>query len=50
MFETVITYIVLPLLSISIFLIFLRLVKGPTIQDRVVAFDILSAVPIIGEY
>ena len=46
MFETVITYIVLPLLSISIFLIFLRLVKGPTIQDRVVAFDILSAVAI----
>jgi multicomponent Na+:H+ antiporter subunit F len=46
MFETIITYFVFPVLSISIFLVFIRLVIGPTIEDRVVAFDILSAIAI----
>lgn len=46
MFETVLTYIVLPILSLSILLVFLRLLKGPTIEDRIVAFDILTSIAI----
>ena len=36
----------IPVLSISIFLVFLRLVIGPTVEDRIVAFDILTAIAI----
>jgi multicomponent Na+:H+ antiporter subunit F len=46
MLENVITYFVLPVISLSILLVFIRLVKGPTIEDRIVAFDILSAIAI----
>lgn len=46
MFETVLTYIVMPIISISILLVFLRLLKGPTIEDRIVAFDILTSIAI----
>ena len=46
MFENVLAYFVMPILAISIFLIFLRLIIGPTIQDRIVAFDILSTTAI----
>ena len=46
MFEEIITYGVIPVLSISIFLVFLRLLIGPTIEDRIVAFDILTAIAI----
>ena len=46
MFEVIITYGVIPVLSISIFLVFLRLVIGPTVEDRIVAFDILTAIAI----
>jgi multicomponent Na+:H+ antiporter subunit F len=34
-------YIILPVLSLSIILVFFRFVKGPTISDRVVAVDLL---------
>ena len=46
MFIWVITYFVLPVIAVSIFLIFLRLVKGPTIEDRIVALDLLTAIGI----
>jgi multicomponent Na+:H+ antiporter subunit F len=46
MFEMVLTYFVIPVISISIFLVFIRLLKGPTIEDRVVAFDLLSSIAI----
>lgn len=46
MFEQIITYVVIPLLSVSIFLVFLRLLIGPTVEDRIVAFDILTAIAI----
>lgn len=46
MFETVITYIVMPIISLSILLVFLRLLKGPTIEDRIVAYDILTSIAI----
>ncbi len=45
-------YIILPILSVSILLIFIRFVKGPTISDRVVAVDLLvtSGIGIIAVY
>ena len=46
MFEFVLTYILMPILSLSIFLIFIRLLRGPTIEDRIVAFDILTSIAI----
>jgi multicomponent Na+:H+ antiporter subunit F len=46
MFVFVLTYFVIPVISISIFLVFIRLLKGPTIEDRVVAFDLLSSIAI----
>jgi multicomponent Na+:H+ antiporter subunit F len=38
--------IILSLLSIAIVLAFIRLVRGPTIPDRVVALDLLAALGI----
>ena len=46
MFVFVLTYFVIPVISISIFLVFIRLLKGPTIEDRVVALDLLSSIAI----
>jgi len=46
MFENIIIYFVLPTISISILLVFIRLFIGPTIEDRVVAFDLLTAIAI----
>lgn len=45
-------YIILPILVVSILLIFIRFVKGPTISDRVVAVDLLvtSGIGIIAVY
>lgn len=38
--------VVLPLLSLAILAAFVRLVRGPTLPDRVVAFDLLAAIGI----
>ena len=46
MFEAVITYFALPVISTSMLLVFVRLAKGPTIEDRIVAFDLLTAIGI----
>jgi multicomponent Na+:H+ antiporter subunit F len=46
MFETVLIYFAMPVLSASILLVFLRLLKGPTIEDRIVAFDLLTTIGI----
>lgn len=45
-------YIILPVLSLSILLVFIRFVKGPSISDRVVAVDLLvtSGIGIIAVY
>lgn len=45
-------YIILPILILSILLIFVRFVKGPSISDRVVAVDLLvtSGIGIIAVY
>ena len=42
----IIRYIALPILSISFILSFIRVIKGPELQDRVVAFDLLAIITI----
>lgn len=42
-----IAWYTLPILFVAIMLIFIRLVRGPSLPDRVVALDILSAVGIV---
>lgn len=37
-------YVILPLLSISVALVFYRLYKGPSIVDRVIALDLLITI------
>jgi multicomponent Na+:H+ antiporter subunit F len=46
MTDLLITYFVLPVLAISLVLIFLRLATGPTLPDRVVALDLLVTISI----
>lgn len=46
MFELVISYFAIPIIALSIFIVLLRVIKGPTIEDRIVAFDVLTAIGI----
>jgi multicomponent Na+:H+ antiporter subunit F len=39
-------FVILPMLSLSIMLTFVRLSLGPTVADRVVALDLLSMIGI----
>jgi multicomponent Na+:H+ antiporter subunit F len=39
-------YIILPVLTISVILVFVRFIKGPTISDRVIALDLLITIGI----
>lgn len=39
-------YVILPVLSISILLVFVRFLKGPGIVDRVIALDLLITIGI----
>ena len=45
-------YIILPILSISVLLIAVRFLKGPSIVDRVIALDLIitSGIGIIATY
>jgi multicomponent Na+:H+ antiporter subunit F len=45
-------YIILPILSISILIIFVRFLKGPTLSDRIVALDLIitAGIGIIAVY
>lgn len=38
--------VILPLLSISVLLVFVRFIKGPGISDRIVALDLLITIGI----
>jgi multicomponent Na+:H+ antiporter subunit F len=40
------TYIILPILSISALLVFIRFLLGPNLSDRVVALDLLITIGI----
>jgi len=44
---TFITTFVIPILSVSLLLVFIRLVRGPSLPDRVVALD-LTATLVMG--
>lgn len=44
--QTIAAWVVLPLLSITIALTLVRLVRGPTMPDRVVALDLMGTVGI----
>lgn len=39
-------YIILPMLSLSVVLMFIRFLKGPDIVDRVIALDLLITIGI----
>jgi len=39
-------YVILPVLAVSIVLVFIRFLKGPSIADRVVALDLLITIGI----
>jgi Multisubunit Na+/H+ antiporter, MnhF subunit len=39
-----IDYVILPILGISLVLVFIRLYKGPDIVDRVIALDLLITI------
>lgn len=39
-------YIILPVLSLSILLVFIRFFRGPSVSDRVVAVDLLVTIGI----
>lgn len=45
-------YVILPILTIAVVLIFLRFLKGPSISDRVIALDLLitTGIGIIAVY
>lgn len=37
-------YFILPVLSLSTIIVFIRFLKGPTIADRVISFDLLVTI------
>ena len=39
-------YFILPVLSLSTVIVFIRFLKGPNIADRVIAFDLLTTIGI----
>lgn len=39
-------YIILPILTISVILVFIRLFKGPSIVDRVISLDLIITIGI----
>lgn len=39
-------YVVLPMLTFSLLLVFVRFVKGPNISDRIVALDLMITIGI----
>lgn len=39
-----INYVILPILAISLMLVFVRLFKGPRVVDRVIALDLLITI------
>lgn len=44
--ENFLTYIILPILSLSSLLVFIRFLLGPNLSDRVVALDLIIVIGI----
>lgn len=39
-------YVILPILTLSVVIVFVRLVRGPSLPDRVVAIDLMNTLGI----
>lgn len=52
MIYTYLYYVILPILTLAVILIFYRFLKGPSISDRVIALDLLitTGIGIIAVY
>jgi multicomponent Na+:H+ antiporter subunit F len=52
MIYTYLYYVILPILTLAVLLIFYRFLKGPSISDRVIALDLLitTGIGIIAVY
>jgi multicomponent Na+:H+ antiporter subunit F len=46
MLEYVVTYFALPVITIAVLIVFIRLAKGPSVEDRIVALDLLTSIGI----
>lgn len=46
MLQPTIVFVVLPIIAVAVVLAFLRLVRGPSIADRVIALDLLTTIGI----
>lgn len=44
--DTYFDYFILPILTISVLLVFIRLIKGPRVVDRVIALDLIITIGI----
>jgi multicomponent Na+:H+ antiporter subunit F len=44
--NTYLDYVIFPILTISVILVFIRLVKGPEVVDRVIALDLVITIGI----
>lgn len=44
--EEFLTYIIIPVLSIAVLLVFIRFLLGPTLPDRVISLDLLITIGI----
>ncbi|MCT1529618.1 monovalent cation/H+ antiporter complex subunit F [Sphingobacterium daejeonense] len=44
--ETYFDFVILPILTISVLLVFIRLFKGPSVVDRVMALDLIITIGI----
>lgn len=44
--QPIINYVILPILTLAVALAFIRLVRGPTLPDRVVALDLITTLGI----
>ncbi|WP_437922261.1 monovalent cation/H+ antiporter complex subunit F [Sphingobacterium sp. LRF_L2] len=44
--ETYFDFVILPILAISVMLVFIRLFKGPTVVDRVISLDLIITIGI----
>jgi len=42
--STYIDYVILPILGLSLLLVFIRLFRGPNVVDRVIALDLLITI------
>lgn len=42
--NTLVMFVILPMLGLSVVLTFIRLLRGPTVADRVIALDLFTVI------